>query len=263
MYYYLYDSFLNDKKYEKVLDRIKTRLLDFEIQGRHERLTLLKTIDALIEDQVKRGVKAVVVVGNDNTFLKAVNVAARLGVTLSIIPIGENNQIAKTLGIPDAEKSCEILSARKLAQFDLGQVGDFYFFSSLKMSKNLDRISISHEGYRVIPKAKCHEVAIVNFHIPRPGLEGKLLKKVQPQDGKLDLLIQSAEEYKGFKKYFSKIKNTQVDTIIQGVNFEIKSFEYLPLMIDEYKVIKTPVAVKIADKKLLIIVGKNKNLIIK
>ncbi|HCC22764.1 TPA: hypothetical protein DF272_01135 [Candidatus Falkowbacteria bacterium] len=263
MYYYLYDSFLNDRKYEKVLDRIKTRLLDFDIQGRHERLTLLKSIDSMIEDQVKRGAKSVVVVGNDQTFLKAVNIAARLGVTVGLIPIGDHNYIADALGLPEADLACETLSARKLAKFDLGQVNDFYFFHSLKMTKNLDRISISHEGYRVIPKAKCHEVAIVNFHIPRPGLSGRLLKKVQPQDGRLDLLIQDAEEVKGFKKYFTKVKHSTVDTIIQGVNFEIKSFEYLPLMIDDYKVIKTPVAVKIADKKLSVIVGKNKNLIIK
>ena len=42
MYYYVYDTYLSDKKYEKILDKVKTRLLDLEIQGKHERLTLLK-----------------------------------------------------------------------------------------------------------------------------------------------------------------------------------------------------------------------------
>ena len=91
MYFYIYDTYLADRKYEKVLDRIKTRLLDLDIQGKHEKLTLLKNIDELVEDEVRRGANTIIVVGNDKTFLKVVDAAVKNKVLLGLIPVGEGN----------------------------------------------------------------------------------------------------------------------------------------------------------------------------
>lgn len=261
MYYYLYDTFLNDKKYEKVLDKIKTRLLDLDIKGKHERLSLLKSLDALIADEAKRGVQTIIIVGNDKSFLKAVDVVARHNLTLGIIPIGEDNLIAKILGVPLADEACEVLAARKIIKFDLGQVNNLYFFSNLRVRKNIDRISISHQGYRVIPKPRCSEVAIYNFLITEETKLKNGAEKINPGDDLLDLVIKSEDQSNGVRGIFKKQKQEKIDSIIQGVNFEVKSFEYLPLMVDDYRVVKTPVAVKLADKKLQVIVGKTKNLI--
>jgi len=263
MYYYLYDTFLNDHKYERVLDRIKTKLLDLDIQGKHERLSLLKNVEGLVNNEVKRGANTIIIIGNDKSFLKAVDIIAKNQVTLGIIPIGSPNNIAEILGIPTGEQSCEVLAARKIAQLDLGQISNFYFLSNIKATKNLDRLSISHQGYKVIPKVASSEVAIYNFYVPEEGLVDRKLDKVNPQDEKLDLVIKSEKAGAGFGKIFSKKIKINVNTIIKGTNFEIKSFEYLPLMIDGYKMIKTPVSVKIADKKLKVIIGKSKKIIIK
>ncbi len=263
MYYYLYDSFLGDRKYEKVLDKIKTQLLDLDIQGKHERLSLLKNVDSLIADESKRGVKTVVVIGNDKTFLRAVDAAAKAGVTLGIIPIGEQNEIAKILGIPAGEQACGVVAARKIGEFDLGKVNGSYFFSKLEITKNIDRISISHQGYKVLPKSSCSEISVVNFLTSTAEVKNKALRKVGAQDNLLDLVFRSQVETKGWKKIIQRIPEQLVDSVIQGVNFEIKSFEYLPVMLDGYKVIKTPISVKLADIKLKIIVGKNKEITIK
>jgi hypothetical protein len=263
MYFYLYDTFLNDSKYDKVLDQIKTRLLDLDIKGKHERLSLLKNIDSMITDEVKRGSRTIIVVGNDKTFLKAIDTVAKNEATIGIIPIGENNLIAKMLGVPEGEAACDILAARKIAEFDLGQVNNLYFFSNLKVRKNIDRISVSHQGYRVVPKPKCSEVGIYNFLITGDEVYDRALDKIDPQDRLLDLVIKSAEKPSGFKGFFQKNQIEKVDGIIQGVNFEVKSFEYLPLMVDDYRMVKTPVTVKMADKKLRVIIGKTKKLLIK
>ncbi|OGF30953.1 hypothetical protein A2533_01475 [Candidatus Falkowbacteria bacterium RIFOXYD2_FULL_35_9] len=258
MYYYLYDSFLNDKKYEKVLDRIKTQLLDLDIQGKHERMSLLKNIDSSIDSEINKGIKTIIVVGNDKTFLKAVDVVARAGATLGIIPIGPDNLIAGNMGIPEAEMACEVIAARRIVKFDLGSVNNMYFFSNIKITKSIDRISISHQGYKVIPKAVCSEVAVINCPYSVKGLKTKFINKVNPMDGQLDLVIRSKLEVKGLKKYFVKSNEQKVDSIIQGKMFEIKSFEYLPLMVDDYKVIKTPVTVKMSEKKINVIIGKTR-----
>ncbi len=257
MYYYIYDTFLADKKFEKIIDKIKTRLLDLEIQGKHEKLTLLKSVDELISDEVKRGINTVVVLGNDRTFLKVVNVIAKHNITLGLIPVGPDNNLAKSLGLPMEEDACEIIAARKIVKFDLGQVGEQYFFSNLKIDKNLDRLSVEKDNYKIVPKAECSSIMVSNFYFPatKETFEKKM-KNYSAQDQKLELVI----NIKGAKKkWFNKNEpQSKIDTIIQGKDFKIKSFEYLPLVLDNYKIIKTPVTVGVKAGALQVIVGKTR-----
>ncbi len=257
MYYYIYDTFLADKKHEKVIDRIKTRLLDLEIQGKHEKLTLLKSMDELIRDEVKKGVDTVIVIGNDKTFLKAIDVAAQNDVSLGLIPVGEDNNLAPCLGVPMEEPACEVIAARKIVKFDLGKINAQYFFSNLSITKNLDRLSVQKDKYKIVPSRECSEIAIYNFYFPNKKQRfERQMKKVSAQDKKLELVIRSKQE-KG--SWFSKKTETaRIDSIIQGEEFEIKSFEYLPVLLDGYKIIKTPVKIEVEPKKLKVIVGKDR-----
>ncbi|MBI5076791.1 hypothetical protein HZB94_00195 [Candidatus Falkowbacteria bacterium] len=258
MYYYLYDTFLADKKYEKTIDRIKTRLLDLEIQGKHERLTLLKSIDELINDEVKKGISTVIAVGNDKTFLKLVDVAAKNGVTLGLIPIGEQNSLAKCFGVPMEDAACEVIAARKIVKFDLGKINNLYFFSNLKINKNLERLTIEKDNYKIVPRPECAEAAVYNFYF-EAGEERieRTLKKSTAQDQKLELVIKTKDR----KRHWYSIRRDgrpRVDSVIQGASFAIKSFEYLPVLLDDFKIIKTPVVVKVEPLKLNVIVGKNR-----
>ena len=155
MYYYIYDTFLADKKYEKTIDRVKTRLLDLEIQGKHERLTLLKSIDELISDEIKRGNTTIIVVGNDKTFLKVVDIIAKNNATLGLIPIGPDNKIAEYLGLGLEDSACEVIAARTVVKFDLGKIENQYFFSRMQISKNLERLTIEKDSYKMTPNHNC------------------------------------------------------------------------------------------------------------
>jgi len=100
MYLYVYDSFLNDKKYNSLLIKIEQRITDLGIKGRVAKLSILKNMKELISDAVKEGVETVVVAGDNQTFSKVINVIASLDVTLGIIPVVNNNNIAEVLGVP-------------------------------------------------------------------------------------------------------------------------------------------------------------------
>ncbi|KKR08560.1 MAG: Transcription regulator [Parcubacteria group bacterium GW2011_GWC2_39_14] len=257
MYYYVYDTFLSDKKYEKVLDKIKVALLDLDIQGKHERLTLLKSIDELIKDEVKRGINTLIVLGNDKTLLRVIDTVGRHNITLGMIPIGPDNKIAECLGIPPEEAACEIIAARKIIQLDLGKANDQYFFSSLKVEKNINRVSIHKDNYRIVPQPNCVEFDIYNFYYPAVAENyEKEMKKFSPQDEKLELVIRKQGKRQGWFKKKDVLK--PIDSIIQSKVFKIKSFEYLPVVLDGYKVIKTPVIVELAPCKLKMIVGKDR-----
>lgn len=255
MYYYLYDSFLSDAKYEKVIDKIRTRLLDLEIQGKPAHLSLLKSAEELIEDEVKNGIKTVVVVGNDRTFLKVINVIARNNLTLGIIPIGEDNAIAEYLGIPPEELACDTLAARKVEQIDLGKANDIYFFSNILIDKDLSRISIEKDSYKIVPQQNCQYVQIYNLNYKGIG-KNSVLGKIDPKDGYLDLV--TVEKNGAASGIFKSKKNnvTFSETIVRAKELQIKSFEYLPVKLDASYVLKTPIKVTVDEKKLKLIVGK-------
>jgi hypothetical protein len=262
MHYYVYDTFLNDKKYERTLDKIKTRLLDLDIQGRHEKLTLLKSLDELIIDEVKRGTSTVIVVGNDRIFQKVIDVVTRSNVILGIIPVGPDNNIAESFGITDVESACDIIAARQIIDFDLAQVNNIYCFSDVKLTKSLSRLSIVKDSYTIIPKPECVEVSVSNFYFPRGEIDfNKKMKRYNAHDQRLELIIKKEKRKKGW--FNRKQEKSLVDTIVQGDQFEIKSFEYLPVIIDDYKVVKTPLKISVAKEKVKIIVGKNRLINIK
>jgi diacylglycerol kinase family enzyme len=257
MHYYVYDTFLADKKYEKALDKIKAKLLDLEIQGRHEKLTLLKSIDELVSDEVRKGTNTVVVLGNDRSLLKVVNVAAKSNITLGMIPFGEGCEMARALGLPDGGDACEILAARKVVKFDLGKIRDQYFLTTAVINKNLTRLSIGKSGYRIIPRAECSEVEICNFYFPKKDeIPDDAYAKSSINDKKLELMFKVPIKSDGWLR--TKILGQKIDSMFQGDVFDIKSFEYLPIVLDGYKIIKTPVNVEIAPGKLSLIVGKDR-----
>lgn len=257
MYYYLYDTYLSESRYDKVIDRIKTRLLDLDINGKHEKLTLLKSVDELVADEVKRGVSTVVAIGNDKSFLKLINVAAKYGITLGMIPIGDDNFMAKALGIPNEEIACDVIAARKVLKFDLGKLQDNYFFTSLVADKNLQRLSISKDTFKIIPSHEASEVELCNFHYAKHGdLPDAAFDKCLIDDGKLELMIKIPVKEQGWLR--SKTIGSKVDSIFQSRRFEIKSFEYLPVVLDGIKVVKTPQVVEVEPHKLSVIVGKDR-----
>jgi len=261
MNYYLSDTFVNDKKYDRVIDKIKERLLELDITGKMIKMSILKRVDDLIEEEAKRGAKTITIIGNDQSFLKVVDPIARNNVALGFIPVGEPNNIAKLLGIPKNEDACEVLAARKIVETDIGEVNGLYFFSNVKMEKNPHRLVIEQAGFKMMPTRDCKEVCIYNFYYPQnKEAPVRALDQIDAQDGKLNLVIrEQGKSGKGILKIISSSKKDgEIDTFLVKDRFMIKSFEYLPLMLDGYRLIKTPAKIKIAKAKLKLIVSKNR-----
>ena len=130
-YLYLYDNYLKERPFQSVVSIIETRLGDFEIVGKIIRLSTFTNPRVLVEDEMRHGVKNVVIVGNDDTLARVLTRAADLEVTFGFLPIGQKkNYLAKILGIPLNEKSVETLAARKVEKIDYGIINKNRFFLS-------------------------------------------------------------------------------------------------------------------------------------
>ena len=249
MYLYLYDPLLNNKRYGNLLAKIETRLTDLGVGGKIFRLSPLRDTNKLLLDEVKNGIKTVVVVGNDRSFAEVINVAAKLDITLGIIPVGPNNKIAKMLGLSSPEEACNIIAARIVEKVDLGKANGVYFLSSISVAPG--SLTIDCEGkFRLTPQDQ-DQISICNLKPggSTAGLDGHC----NPKDGWLEVIIEPA----AVRGFFKKQAPGQA-SIVPFKELAIHSRESLPVVTDGKKVLKTPVEIKVVPKKLKVIVGKDR-----
>jgi len=255
MYLYLYDTFLQNKKHAATLARVETRLTDLGIGGKIYRLSPLRNVAELVAEEVRNGIKTIVVVGNDKSISQVVNYVARYDVALGIIPVGQPNEIAKILGIAEGEDACSVLAARKIERIDVGKINATHFLSSVTVEGSDVTIECD-ERYIVTPQSFHARITICNL---RPlfahNVPGRYFN---PKDGLLEILIQpSAVAESGWRRLFSR-PTTLRESIIPFSKVVIRSKKSVPIVTDGQRVLKTPVKIEVAPKRLRIIVGKTR-----
>jgi hypothetical protein len=245
MYYYIYDAYLADKKYQQTLAKIETRLTDLGISGKINRLSFSKNIGQILKEEVKRGLKTVVVVGNDKTIGNILNLLPDISIPLGIIPIGNDNAIANTLGIFDSESACEVLASRIIERLDVGTINNYYFLTSLSIN-NQGVILNCENSYFVEIADTDHTIEIINLDTTGD---------CSPTDGQLDTYFRQKKQ----KLWRKEIINTSHLKHQQLVVTTIGEQPASIIVNDERKVIKTPAKITLLPKKLRLIVGKSRN----
>lgn len=259
MYYYVYDTNLSSHKYKKALQKIETRLTDLGITGRTEQMSLLKNLKELVSDQYNNGVRNFIAVGNDNTFLELLDAVAGFnGVTLGYIPIGADNNLAKSLGILPEDLACDIISARIVKNVDIGKINHYHFLVNVKIRANLCTLICDNE-YNVNPPGGNSGIEIfnLNFQCNFPDLS----KSISAQDGFLNLIIQHPiAPLKSFSRIFKK--NNQTVSSFPVKEVRIERGNEVKAMIDGHKAVNLPMEITIESRKLKVIVGRNRKLLL-
>lgn len=246
MYLYIYDSFLNDKKYADLLVKIEKRITDLGIKGKIARLSILKNMKELINDGVKEGVETVVAIGNSQTFAKVINIVADLDVTLGLIPVDNNNPIAKSLGIPPKTLACEVLASRIIKKIDLGKINNYYFIGSAEI-ENGD-VTIDYKDYKVSPVTEKSRITLNNFATTEN------ISSSSPVDGILEAVITPVKS--------GLLRKKNIDgTVLPFTKIKIGSEgeEQVSILTDEQVIMKTPAEVTVAPQKLKVIVGSERS----
>ncbi|MFC1615209.1 diacylglycerol/lipid kinase family protein [Patescibacteria group bacterium] len=249
MYFYIYDSFLSDKKYDKILAKIENRLANLEINGKIIRISKLKSLKDNITEEIEKGAINIIAVGDDETILKVINVIADYNVIFGIIPVGYKINIAKLLGIPYAEEACDVLSSRRITKIDLGKVNNRYFISDVSLRD--DNFEILCDGkYTVIP-INGNNVKICNLG---NQIDESDKEHFNPSDGFLEVIVQ--EKFSVINRMLKKKQGTK--SIFPIKEARITSSKSLPVAIDSQTIFKTPLDINIVPQKLKIIVGNGR-----
>ena len=245
---FIYDSFLNQKKYGRLLARLETRITDLGLNGKIFKLNPTKNVREIINNELKRGAKTVIAVGNNKTVNQVINSLAGSQVPLGIIPIGQdNNGITKSLGIESTETACDILSARLIIKLDLGLANQTYFLSNININ-NQGTVIDMNKNYTIETKEKG---LVYVFNLLDKQIKPPAGIKFIPDDGLLELVISTY----GHKNFFAKQAHQSIFKIKKITIHNLKN----QLTLDGSIALAAPAEIMIVKKQLNIIVGKKRN----
>ena len=249
MYFYLFDSFLNNKKYRQEINEIENRITELGIEGKYVHLTVLKNFEETLQRAINnQNFKTIVLVGNKRTLHQALNILKENpSPVLGYIPIEKNEKINQLLGIPPGKFAVDVLASRLIEEIDLGKVNNKYFLFSLEVGGDGLFLEGEDQNYQIIPQER-ENIIIGNLFKFNHHL-------TNPQDGFLEIII---------SPYTSKIwKIKRKGEKIEGLFYQKKIWikakgPSLPILIDDSEIIKTPAEVSILPKKIKMIVGRER-----
>jgi diacylglycerol kinase family enzyme len=207
VYSYFYDAFLQDRKHERELAALETRLTDLGIMGKITRLALFRDSLEVIRDEIDEGAQTLVAVGDDNTFRKAIEAVGDSRTVLGYLPVNTKSVLADLLGIPTGVAACDVLSARLVQDIDVGEINGRRFLHAVECEA-VDPVISCEDAFTISVAGKA-SIAIRNLAFPDDA------GTTDPTDGKLSIIIrQSRFSLFGSKHSLSKLsfKRSQVFT---------------------------------------------------
>lgn len=187
---YIYDEFLADRRFERDLAFLETEVARRGIEGRIVRLAMFRQPKDILKDLTAANVKNIIFVGNDQTLEKMMWFLPDMQATFGFVPMVNECALAALLGIPQGAGSVDVLAARLVETVDIGKINDRYFLTEAVMPNT--KASVDVEGkYRMSP-VDSGAIAIRN-------LAGNVGSAAHPQDGKLEIIIQTRTADQPFK----------------------------------------------------------------
>ncbi len=181
MYVYAYDDFLQDRRYERDLSLIETRLTDLGITGNVVRLGFYRDPLQVLKHEIQKGAKTIVAVGNDRTLEKVLNAVEETKTVVGYLPVTPENPMAELLGLPQGVQACDMLSARLIEEMDIGEVNNQRFLHSATFD-GTGCVMMCEDRYSVTPLRKAtFEVVNLTGQDPDVGV-------ISPSDGMLTLV---------------------------------------------------------------------------
>jgi len=243
---------LRQKKYESVIKEIETRLTDFGIAGKIIRLQGFTNAEGIVEDEIKKGAKTIVIVGDDETFGHVLSRAAVCKIPFGFLPIGINNTISSVLGIPVGIESCDVLSRRRKVLLDVGWFNNRYFISRLHIPPS--NITVEYdEKFKVSARYGKVELVVCNlqpFHWKERGRKSDVI--VHPQDGKLEAFLRPVMGRGIIKDKYDE------PSIFPFEEMVVSSSKPFPVEADGRISKELKIKIKLAKSRIDMIVGKTR-----
>lgn len=252
MFFYLYDSFVLDQKYESTVSRIESRVIELGINGRVEKLTPLRNLKEILEHGIKQKAHTIVIVGNDSTLLRAINIVAPHDIVLGYIPLNPTSTLSQLLGILDPLEGCDILSRRIIKEVNLIKANQNYFLTAAYIENAIGLRMQCDNQFTLSIKTETTGVTIHNL--------GDIL------NGSLDIPLSHASSITVHIKESPMRQGWLKQQVISKPNscFAVKKIQLqheetpIPIVLDQETTLKTPLTLVLKPKQQKIIMGKDR-----
>lgn len=286
MYYYIVNPAAGGARINKIQERLQERLKRLGIFGEFVKSTGPDDVAKLARLGIEKGYKTIVAVGGDGTINEVMNVILdQPKIALGIIPTGTTNDLAYALGINDWYSATGILASRKIEEVELGQIGERYFVTSAAVGfepkiAQIKRLSKGH----FIDKARYGLGVFKEASSYRPIKTRLKFDNNYEVEAEIFNIIISNSNFSPLKKKNTNLLNTVIVTKIPGSkalkygfsdsssidfpkisafqskNIEISSKDPIDIAADGQIIGKTPVTVKMTDRKLRVIVSRKRRI---
>lgn len=239
MFFYLYDTFVLDKSNGATLDKVESRVIELGINGRVEKLTPLRNMKDIIENGIKNDAHTIVAVGNDQTFLRAMQVVAQhTGCVMGYVPF-EPSALSELFGIPSALEGCDALSRRITKLISLGKANQTFFLRNLTGTLPAQT------------KIKCNDGWGITTQTTQTGL------LVENARGQLDVQLAPQAGSAGFLRKPKALHATRLT--VNKVTIDHPD-QPVSVLLDDITTLKCPVTCLTKAKALKVIVGKQRQI---
>lgn len=285
MYYYILNPASGGGRINKIQDRLKARLKELGIAGEFVKSIGEGDATKLAAMGIRKGYKTIVAVGGTGTINEVINGVGKSEVAVGIIPIGDKNELARSLGITDWQSACNILAARKIETLDIGRVGKSYFITSVNIGFEAEISEQKPEENSLIHKTMYYKRALswsskfkpqkatLNFNddyrIDTDFFNIKISNTRTPENkgnessNMLDVLITGKMSYLNSLKYILNPDSLKQEkkpdlSLFRTKRVVINTQKPAQVSVDGKVLYKTPVLCEISGRKLKIIVARKK-----
>ncbi len=239
MYLYIYDEFIQDKKFLRDIALVENRLTDLGIAGKIIRMALFRQAGEQVRDEARRGASTVVVVGNDRTVCQVLDAVVDVDLPLGIIPLGPGNRLAQMIGIPEGVAACDVISARNVERIDTGLINNKRFLAGIRLDH--PNVTLTCEDqYRVLTG----EDGLIEIRNLIPVDSETFSDMGNPCDGMLDARIEvSSGGFFGKRVHATKLP-VRFATIETAENVSV-SCDGVPLQGKRFEIRVDPLTLKV------------------
>ncbi|MCC7357755.1 hypothetical protein IT408_04630 [Candidatus Uhrbacteria bacterium] len=147
-HFYIYDEFLADRKYHRIVSELEGRISTLGLQGPIVRLSPLRDVKETLQGFIRDRISTVVIVGDDSTVDRVMPFLPDIHSPVGYLPLRSPCAIAERFGIRTGLSACDILAARYLEAVDVGIINNQYFLYQISLEKSVASLFIS-EKYRL------------------------------------------------------------------------------------------------------------------
>ncbi len=251
MYYYVYDSFVADKEFRRVLQLIETETNNLGLTGERAQTSTLRKADELVKEAAERGYKPIVIVGDDGTLNAAINAVARnnFDVPLAYVPVKKDQPLAFLLGVTP-ESAIVSLSRRVVRELALAKANQNFFLASINC------YSQPQASTRWLPGKSVTDVfepeLLLDEHIRISAPVDRVLIEHKPDSGAFRVSLRN--ESRGL------LRRTTFNEqgIFWAKHIEMKSKKPITCLLDGRAIIRAPLDIQLSDQHVSLIVGRTR-----